>query len=93
MYLLLYIGTAFNWEYFLFLNPGYFAMFAGDTSHICDLARSKASWGLKGFYHPLKSHLTIPFHMAQLQIHRLSDGVASPAPGQTSPLEQVWTNS
>lgn len=52
MYLLLYIGTAFNWEYFLFLNPGYFAMFAGDTSNICDLARSKASWGLKGFTTP-----------------------------------------
>lgn len=31
MYLLLYSGAAFNWECFRFLNPGYFATFAGDA--------------------------------------------------------------
>lgn len=42
---------------------------------------------------PKKSLLTIPCHTAQLQLHRVADGAVSPAPGQTSPLEQVWADS
>jgi len=63
MYVLLYTGTAFNWGCFLFLNPGYFAMFAGDAQSTYEIARSKAAWGLKDFAVPhKKSHLSPTFY-------------------------------
>lgn len=76
----------------VFLN-GYFVIFLGDVWSTCDLIRSKAPWGLKGFTtSPKKSHITIPCQMSQLQLQGLSDSPVSSAPNQISLLQQVWAD-